>query len=393
MSQGKRTKGGHQGGPLKRPSAPLHWSRPRARAAAPSPTRPSSSPPCKPPLACTLALALAPFSLTPLLIISTILGSTATAAAALLALVPPAAAPPPAAAGEIAESKKIRKTIKKEFLNSFQKSAIRAEIVARADAALGAALTSADAPAAVRLLLADAAGFDPATKTGGVDGSAALFEAGTPAVKALAPYLAKLKAAKAAIDKDARPGQAPISWADLEVLAARAALGKAFKEAKLAAGGNPASIAAMKSDFPVLVGRVDAASGPAAKGAGAASLPAAGADADAIIAFFGRLGAKPDGSPAGGGRGLFWERPAFLAWSASLPADVAAAEEARLAAANPEFREAKARADRSRGTASRSDYEVDIADVLLRLASSKAGATFDPDAYLYDIVVESVKLS
>ena len=88
-----------------------------------------------------------------------------------------------------------------------------------------------------------------------------------------------------------------------------------------------------------------------------------------------------------------WERPAFLAWSASLPADVAAAEEARLAAANPEFREAKARADRSRGTASRSDYEVDIADVLLRLASSKAGATFDPDAYLYDIVVESVKLS
>ncbi len=263
--------------------------------------------------------------------------------------------------------------------------------MSRADAALGVALSSEDAPAAVRLILADAAGYDAATRTGGVDGSAVLFEASAPAVKALAPYLAKLKAAKAVIDGAARPGQAPISWADLEVLGARSALKKVFREAKLAAGGNAASIAAMRSEFPVVVGRVDAAAkGPGA--GGAASLPAKGADADAIIAFFGRLGARPDGTPSSG-RGLMWERPAFLAWSASLPPAEAGAEEARLAGANAEFAGTKARADLSRATASRTDFEVDLADVVSRLASSKGGAVFDPDAYLYDIVVESVKLS
>ena len=54
---------------------------------------------------------------------------------------------------------------------------------------------------------------------------------------------------------------------------------------------------------------------------------------------------------------------------------------------------AKVAADRSRATASRSDYEVDVADLLMRLGSSKAGATFDPEAYQHDVVVESVKLS
>ena len=282
--------------------------------------------------------------------------------------------------------------MKKEYLNTFQKSAIRDELRKRADAALNAELTSADAPAAVRLVLADVVGYDPATRTGGVDGSAVLFEAGTPAVKELAPYVAKLKKAKAVIDAQARPGQSPISWADLEILGARSALAKSFKETKLANGGNLQSIAAMKSDFPVLIGRVDAKAGPGA-GKGAATLPSPGADADAIVAFFDRLGKKEDGSNPSGGRALIWEKPAFYAWGASLPAEKATAEEARLAAANAEFAAAKAGADRSRATASRSGFEVDVADLLLRLGSTKAGATFDPDAYLYDIVIEQVKLS
>ncbi len=329
-----------------------------------------------PPPPPTLSLALSP--------------SFSASTAGLLALA--ASSPLPAPAGEIAESKKVRKTIKKENLTTFQKSAIRAELLTRADGALRAELTSEDAPSAVRLVLVDVAGYDPATRTGGVDGSAVLFEANTPAVKALAPYIAKLKKAKDAIDGQARPGQDPISWADLEILGARAALSKAFREAKLNNGGNAQSVAAMKSDFPVLIGRVDAAAGPGA-GRGAATLPAPGADADAIISFFDRLGKKADGSNPTGGRSLMWEKPAFYAWGASLPSGAAAAEEARLSAANPVFAAAKVAADRSRATASRSDYEVDVADLLMRLGSSKAGATFDPEAYQHDVVVESVKLS
>jgi L-ascorbate peroxidase len=301
-----------------------------------------------------------------------------------------AASPLPAAA-EVSEANKVRKVIKKEYLNAFQKSAIRAEIQKRADTALAAVLDAGDAPFAVRLLLADAAGYDPATKTGGVDGSVVLFEASSPAVKPCAAYISKLKTAKATIDAAARPGQAPISWADLEVLGARVALSKSFKAAKLAAGGNEQSVAASKSDFPVLIGRVDATAPPT--NGGAANLPAPGADPAAIASFFGRIGAKPDGTFARGGRALLWQRPAFLLWGASFPAEDAAGEEARLAGGDPEFAAAKTAADRSRSTASRTDYEIDLADALLRLASSKAGAAFDPDAFLYDITVESVKIA
>lgn len=247
--------------------------------------------------------------------------------------------------------------------------------------ALDDALTAADTADAVRLLLADAA-------SGGVDGSAAQFELSRPANKSLSGYVAKLKAAKAAIDGAARPGQAPISWADLTVLGARAALRKQFLEAKLARAAakgvepNLGAIRSLSAEFPVVLGRKDAtAAGPDVQ------LPPPDADAATVKAWFAAIGQPPKGS----NRPLLYARPAFILWSAAA-ADPAATE-AALAAADAEFADAAAKYGRSRATASRTEYEVDAADAVIRAASARAGAEIDGEAYLYPIQVEQVNIS
>ena len=62
-------------------------------------------------------------------------------------------------------------------------------------------------PDAVRLVLHDAAGYDPATGKGGVDGSVVLYEMDRPENKGLKPFVARLAKVKAAIDAQKRPGE------------------------------------------------------------------------------------------------------------------------------------------------------------------------------------------
>lgn len=299
------------------------------------------------------------------------------------------------------ESKKTTMTIPVASLNTFQKGAIRKELIQRCDKALKEIVTGDDARVALRLVLHDAGTYDFATKSGGIDGSVVLNEeeASRPENKEFAPFVEKLKRAKAAIDAQARPGQAGVSWADLEVLAARTALRASFRAAKVerAASKSPdgkANLAAVNAaasvDFPVNLGRVDSgeAAGPAGK------LPPVDADALAVKEFFAQLGAKPPSAgPFGPALPLFWQRPAFLLWSASVPEDRADEVEAKLAAADPLFVESKKKYDRDRATFSRTGFEFDLIEAFATLASSRCGAKFDPDAYLYDIEVETVKIS
>lgn len=299
------------------------------------------------------------------------------------------------------ESKKATVTIPIASLNTFQKGAIRKEFVQRCDKALKDIVTGDDARLALRLVLHDAGTFDRASKTGGIDGSVILNkeEAGRPENKEFEPFVEKLKKAKEVIDAQARPGQSGISWADLEVLAARTALRASFRDAKVkrsiekSKDGKPnlaAVNAAASVEFPVNVGRIDSgeAAGPAGK------LPPVDADAIAVKDFFALLGAKPvNAGPFGPSLPLFWQRPAFLLWSASVPEDKAEEVEAKLAAADPLFAEAKKKYDRDRATFSRTSFEVDLIEAFSTLASSKCGAKFNPDAYLYDIEVETVKIS
>lgn len=266
-------------------------------------------------------------------------------------------------------------------LTTFQKQAINQEFLERCVGAIEASVTAADAPAAVRLLLADAA-------SGGVDGSAAQFELNRASNKSLTPYVAKLKAVKAKIDAESRPGQAGVSWADLTFLAARSAVRASFvaaKTAQLTADGvapDAGAIATLASPFPYQLGRKDAAAaGPARE------LPAAGADPAAVKAWFAGVGTPPKGS----NRPLLFARPALILWGAAA-AD-GGAEEARLAAGDADFAAAKKFYDRSRATSSRTDYEVDVAEALLRVASARAGAVIDEGAYLHPVTVEQVKIS
>lgn len=290
-------------------------------------------------------------------------------------------------------------------LSTFQKKAIRNEFLNRSDAALRDVLTGDDARVALRLVLHDAGTFDAATKTGGLDASVILDpeEANRPENKEFAPYIAKLRKAKEAIDAQARPGQAKISWTDLEVLGARAALRKSFGDAKFARSvarsadgkGDEKARSFGANDFPVVFGRIDAPAGKGSAGP-AGKLPPADADAETVINFFAGLGSKPNKGGTGGfgpALPLFWASPAFLLWSASVPADVADDVERKLAEANPAFAQAKKKYDASRATLSRANYEIDLAEALFNLSSGKCGAKFDQDAYLYDIEIETVKIS
>ena len=82
-----------------------------------------------------------------------------------------------------------------------------------------------------------------------------------------------------------------------------------------------------------------------------------------------------------------------MLWATSVPEEKAAEIESKLAAADPLFADAKKKYDRDRATFSRTGFEVDLVEAFAALSSSRCGANVDPDAYLYDIQVETVKIS
>lgn len=99
-----------------------------------------------------------------------------------------------------------------------------------------------DASLCFRLVFNDAATYDAATKTGGMDGSVVLpEELGRPENKMLEPLVKRLAEAKAEIDGKAGE-RGPISWADLAVLAAKVSAVKGWRELRVErAGGDQAS--------------------------------------------------------------------------------------------------------------------------------------------------------
>ena len=133
-----------------------------------------------------------------------------------------------------------------------------------------------------------------------------------------------------------------------------------------------------------------------------------------------KLGTRSDvGTGFFAAKPVFWERPAFVIWTAAQP-DPAKAE-ADLAAADPTFAQVKEKYDKSRRTVTRTgaytvpawesvnplhqffvkltstqcataDYEVDFITYFTRLTGSQLGATFDPDYYVTDTLVDIPKL-
>ena len=87
-----------------------------------------------------------------------------------------------------------------------------------------------------RLVFNDAATYNIATNTGGLNGSIILSkeEASRPENADLSDYVAKLAQAKKVIDEGGEKiTQGPISWSDLMVLAARVAVRKQWLEVKV----------------------------------------------------------------------------------------------------------------------------------------------------------------
>lgn len=274
-----------------------------------------------------------------------------------------------------------------EQLAVFQRGDQRAEFQQRAEDVLKSILTPDDAPAVLRLAFHDAATYDVATKTGGFDGSIVLSdELNRPENVGLKPLVARLAEAKKQIDAgNAAIGSGPISWADTIYLAGKVSTQASWIQIKLkGTKGGLQTVKAFGSDWPVVLGRVD---NPAAAPTG--RIPASDAPAEEIKQFMLALGAKPGASTGPfAPRPPFWERPAFVIWTAA--AESPAAEEARLAAADPAFAEFKKKYDISRATVTRTDYEVDFSDYFNRLTS--LGATFNPDAYLHPIPLGKFKL-
>lgn len=273
-------------------------------------------------------------------------------------------------------------------LSTFQRADQRTEVATRVKALLVDTLTKDDASKAMRLLFNDAATYDVATKTGGIDGSVVLSaeEASRPENDGLGDLVDRLSAVKATVDGElAAKGAGPLSWADLLVLAAKTAVQKEWFALKVKRVGDKESAdtvaKAFGSAWDVKLGRVDTAT-PAPAGRALSQ----NASTEEMRQFMLKLGAKPgDGGPFAP-KPPFWERPAFVIYPAIT--DDPAATEARLAANNPTFAEFKKKYDQSRSTITRTDYEVDFVNYFTKLTS--LGAKFDPDAYLYP--VKGVKL-
>jgi L-ascorbate peroxidase len=259
-----------------------------------------------------------------------------------------------------------------------QRTDIIKEVQSRSAEEFKKVLTAADAPAAMKLLLHDAGTYDRATGTGGCDGSIVIFpeELDRPENRDLKPFVEKLKQAKAAIDARRQEGQAPLSWADTIVLAAKTTQELAWREDKISKAADPAKGAIIADGFGnpirVRIGRVDATE-PAPAG----RIPADGAALEEVQAFFNQLGAKA------GKRPPLWERQQYLIWPATQ-ADQTAAEE-KLAAYSNDYAKWKKQYDISKTTVTRTSYEEDLGAALAVLAEQ--GANFDKDAYMCPIAM------
>ncbi|GMH41041.1 hypothetical protein BSKO_08951 [Bryopsis sp. KO-2023] len=281
---------------------------------------------------------------------------------------------------------KLEITLKKENLSAPQIKELRQAMQKRAEQNLAMVLTYQDNADALRLLINDAGTYDIVTKTGGLNGSIILEEElNRPENVALKPYVAKLKQGKDVIDKESiEAGQGPISWTDVIVLGAKVTTQLKWLEAKKKTTGGDESSAMILSTafgtaFPITIGRADATEpSPAGR------IPQPDASVDEIAEFFRRLGNRNPDQERGylTPRPPFWERPAFLLYTAAC-ADPAAVEEDWTKADPEKFQTWKAKYDKSRRTVTRTDYEVDFVEFFTRLAN--LGTTFDKLAYLKDL--------
>lgn len=260
-------------------------------------------------------------------------------------------------------------------LSTFQKKDQRAEYLAKALSVLREKLSSSDAADAVRLSLRCASNFDYATKTGGFNGSIMVnpAELNRPENANLKPFAEKLRKVKADVDAAvAELGYGPISYADLMVLASKVSCQKKWAEEK-AAGGSGDAAKFFPNVWEVTLGRIDSPE------VGPFRLPADDAPVPEIAAALAKMGAKPNA-----GNGPFDPRPPFqkkygyILWAGA--AKDPKAEEARLAAGDANFADAKKEYDISRATVTRTSYEVDFAEQYNKLAA--LGAKYDPNAYL-----------
>lgn len=243
-------------------------------------------------------------------------------------------------------------------------------------------LTAADAPAAMRLLIHDAATFDAKTKTGGMNGSIVMSEElKRPVNRDLNALVDKLRKVREAVKANGPPAQAMVSWADTIVLAAKVTTELSWNKEKAARSEKSQTLAQQFGNpFEVKLGRVDS-TGPDPD----VNIPAPGSSSTEVQAFMNALNVK-DPSQLGGPLGKkapFWERPTFLLWTASED-DPAAAEAAF--AKDPTFDAWKQKYDKSRATTFRQDYEIDFITFFNKLAD--LGAVFDKSVYLYDLTIQ-----
>lgn len=266
-------------------------------------------------------------------------------------------------------------------LSTFQKAAQRKAFT---DAALGALrpqFVAADAPALLALILHDAATYDPVTQTGGYDGSILLSsdELNRPENAYLKPAAEKVKAAKSAVDAALPAGSGPIGYADLLAMAAKVATQAAWAEVKMkrvvTESGGKIITEVYGTEWPIRLGRVDSSDGGAA-----GRIPADDAPVAEIVGFMKQLGAKPGAKDSPfSPKPPFWERPAFVMWTAASK-DPAAAE-ARFVSEDPAtFTPFKKDYDRSRNTLTRTEYEVDFINNFTKLTA--VGTTFNNEQYL-----------
>lgn len=273
-----------------------------------------------------------------------------------------------------------------DSMSGFQRADQRGYFQARALEELRKVLTSEDAADSVRALINDAGTYDVTTGTGGFNGSLRL-ELDRPENSGLKGYFAKLATAKAAIDEKSATigsGIGPISYADLEILAAKVATKQLWRKIKLSnakvqSGGEKID-EAFGTQWDTVVGRVDADTpDPAGR------IPAPGASAAELKEFFFQLGNKNPEGGFGKPKPPFYARQAFVLLAAAYPD-----AEDKLAADDAEFGQWKAKYDRSKRTTTRTEFEVDYIEFIAKLGS--LGATFDRNAYLVPLKIPVRKL-
>lgn len=242
---------------------------------------------------------------------------------------------------------------------------------------------ASDAPACVRLALLDSGSYDMATKTGGAAG-AIILDPRASVPSSLNLVIEKLKRAKDEIDSGDDDKAGPISWADIIYLAGKVTTQAGWRAVK--ATRAPSIVDQLLNPWDVVLGRQDSDT------IGPNKVPLEDASVQEITTYFAALGAKPRSGNSGLGpfspKPPFWEKPAFLIWAATSRDP--AAEEAKLESYSQVYADIKRQYDRSRDTISRTDYEVDFAQVYNKLTS--LGAQISKTAYLHPEPVLATKL-